>query len=98
MLLVSHDLHVVMAASDWVICFNGHVCCEGSLEQVASSHEYQTLFGASTDGAMALYRHEQDHDNEHDDRHDHHHDHPRGPATTVTLPKRAADASSKELT
>jgi len=92
---VSHDLHVVMAASDRVICLNGHVCCQGSPEQVASSPEYQTLFGASTDGAMALYRHEHDHD--HDDHHDHHHDHPRGPAATVTLPKRAAGASSKEL-
>ena len=94
MLLVSHDLHVVMAASDRVICLNGHVCCQGSPEQVASSPEYQTLFGASIDGAMALYRHEHDHDHEHDD---HHHDHPRGPAATVTLPKDAADASSKEL-
>ena len=94
MLLVSHDLHVVMAASDRVICLNGHVCCQGSPEQVASSPEYQTLFGASIDGAMALYRHEHDHDHEHDD---HHHDHPRGRAATVTLQKDAADASSKEL-
>jgi len=85
----------VMAASDRVICLNGHVCCQGSPEQVASSPEYQTLFGGSTDGAMALYRHEHDHD--HDDHHDHHHDHPRGPVATVILPKRAADASSKEL-
>ena len=76
-----------MAASDRVICLNGHFCCQGSPEQVASSPEYQTLFGASTDIAMALYRHEHDHD----------HDHPRGPAATVTLPKDAADASSKEL-
>ena len=38
-----------------------------------------------------------EHDHDHDDHHDHHHDHPRGPATTVTLPKRAAGASSKEL-
>lgn len=99
-LLVSHDLHVVMAASDRVICLNGHVCCQGSPEQVASSPEYQTLFGASTDGAMALYRHEHDHDHdhEHDDHHDHHHnDHPRGPVATVTGPKVAPDANAKEL-
>ena len=87
MLLVSHDLHVVLAASDRVICLNGHVCCQGSPEQVASSPEYQTLFGASTDGAIALYRNEHDHD----------HDHLRGPAATVTWPKGAADASSKKL-
>ena len=68
-LMVSHELHVVMAASDRVICLNGHVCCEGAPEQVASAPEYRALFGSGTQGALALYRHEHDHG------HDHGHDH-----------------------
>ncbi|SDZ56643.1 zinc transport system ATP-binding protein [Jannaschia faecimaris] len=65
-LMVSHELHVVMAASDRVICLNGHVCCEGHPEHVASAPEYRALFGTGTGGALALYRHEHSH---------HHHDH-----------------------
>ena len=68
-LLVSHDLHVVMSASDRVICLNGHVCCEGAPEIVSEAPEYQALFGIGTGGALALYRHEHDHD--HDCGHDH---------------------------
>ena len=65
-LMVSHELHVVMAASDRVICLNGHVCCHGSPEHVASAPEYRALFGTGTKGALALYRHEHDHDHDHD--------------------------------
>ncbi|MXQ06430.1 ATP-binding cassette domain-containing protein [Alphaproteobacteria bacterium GH1-50] len=71
--MVSHELHVVMAASDRVICLNGHVCCEGAPEHVASAPEYRALFGTGTQGALALYRHE--HDHAHDHAHDHHHHH-----------------------
>ena len=71
-LMVSHELHVVMAASDRVICLNGHVCCEGAPEQVASAPEYRALFGTGTQGALALYRHE--HNHSHDHTHDHDHD------------------------
>lgn len=60
-LMVSHELHVVMAASDRVICLNGHVCCEGAPEHVASAPEYRALFGSGTRGALALYRHDHDH-------------------------------------
>ncbi|MEM9223774.1 MAG: metal ABC transporter ATP-binding protein [Pseudomonadota bacterium] len=57
-LMVSHDLHVVMAASDRVVCLSsGHVCCEGTPEFVASAPAYRALFGDGTDGALALYRH-----------------------------------------
>ncbi|MEL7166511.1 MAG: metal ABC transporter ATP-binding protein [Pseudomonadota bacterium] len=69
-LMVSHDLHVVMAASDRVLCLNGHVCCQGTPEVVQSAPEYRALFGAGTAGAFALYRHEHDHDHDHSD-HDH---------------------------
>ena len=68
-LMVSHDLHVVMAASDRVICLNGHVCCEGTPRVVSNAPEYRALFGLGTKGALALYQHEHDH------AHDHGHDH-----------------------
>lgn len=64
-LMISHELHVVMSASDRVVCLNGHVCCEGTPAVVASAPEYRALFGSGTGGALALYRH--DHDHEHDD-------------------------------
>ena len=60
-LMISHELHVVMAASDRVICLNGHVCCEGAPETVSAAPEYRALFGTGTGGALALYRHEHDH-------------------------------------
>lgn len=72
-LMVSHDLHVVMAASDRVICLNGHVCCEGSPAVVSTAPEYRALFGLGTKGALALYRHVHDHDHAHP--HDHAHGH-----------------------
>lgn len=68
--MVSHDLHVVMSASDRVVCLNGHICCEGAPEVVRSAPEYRALFGTGTHGALAIYRHE--HDHEHADcGHDH---------------------------
>ena len=70
-LMVSHELHVVMAASDRVICLNGHVCCHGTPEHVASAPEYRALFGSGTQGALALYRHEHDHAHSHDHGHNH---------------------------
>ena len=69
--MVSHELHVVMSASDRVICLNGHVCCEGTPEVVSAAPAYRELFGSGTGGALALYRH--DHDHHHHD-HDHHHE------------------------
>ncbi|MCE6959748.1 metal ABC transporter ATP-binding protein [Cereibacter sphaeroides] len=74
-LMVSHDLHVVMAASDRVICLNRHVCCEGTPRVVSNAPEYRALFGHGTQGALALYRHDHDHDHTHDSlpHHGHHH-------------------------
>lgn len=65
-LMVSHDLHVVMAASDRVVCLNGHICCEGTPRVVSNAPEYRALFGLGTQGALALYRHDHDHDHSHD--------------------------------
>ncbi|MCU0898937.1 MAG: metal ABC transporter ATP-binding protein [Cypionkella sp.] len=73
-LMVSHDLHVVMAASDRVICLNGHVCCEGTPRVVSQAAEYRALFGLGTQGALALYQHAHDHEHA-GGPHDHHHDH-----------------------
>ena len=60
-LLISHDLHVVMAATDRVICLNGHVCCSGTPTAVASSAEYKALFGARAASTLAVYEHSHDH-------------------------------------
>jgi zinc transport system ATP-binding protein len=59
-LMVSHDLHMVMAATDNVICLNGHICCQGTPETVAGSNAYKQLFGDRA-GALALYQHHHDH-------------------------------------
>jgi zinc transport system ATP-binding protein len=69
-LMVSHDLHVVMAASDRVVCLNGHVCCEGAPQAVAAAPDYRALFGEGTRGALALYQHHHDHDHDHAPAHE----------------------------
>lgn len=81
-LMISHDLHVVMAASDRVVCLNGHICCEGTPRVVSNAPEYRALFGLGTQGALALYRHDHDHDHAdgpalHHHGHDHGHRHTR---------------------
>jgi zinc transport system ATP-binding protein len=60
-LLVSHDLHIVMARSDRVICLNRHVCCSGVPEAVAQHPAYARLFGDQAVRAFAVYRHHHDH-------------------------------------
>ncbi len=64
-LLVSHDLHLVMATTDTVICLNQHVCCHGHPEQVTNDPAYLALFGDSMDGQaapqVAIYTHHHDH-------------------------------------
>nr|WP_231704022.1 metal ABC transporter ATP-binding protein [Cochlodiniinecator piscidefendens] len=74
-LMVSHDLHVVMATSDRVICLNGHICCEGTPTVVSAAPEYRALFGMGTRGAFALYQHAHDHNHDEGCTHDHSHDH-----------------------
>jgi zinc transport system ATP-binding protein len=60
-LMISHDLHVVMAATDRVICLNGHICCEGTPQVVAESQSYRDLFGVRAAAALAVYHHQHDH-------------------------------------
>lgn len=64
-LLVSHDLHVVMAQADRVICLNGHVCCEGKAEQVVRDPAFVQLFGPRVADELALYVHRHDHSHAH---------------------------------
>jgi zinc transport system ATP-binding protein len=93
-LMVSHDLHVVMSASDRVICLNGHICCEGTPRVVSNAPEYRALFGLGTQGALALYQHAHDHDHLHDHQHhDHaHHDgHGHSRATAARQAQGAAE-------
>jgi zinc transport system ATP-binding protein len=85
-MLVSHDLHFVMAATDRVICLNHHICCTGHPEQVSRDPAYLSLFGEAARPALAVYTHHHDHvhaddgavvpagDDHHHD-HDHDHDH-----------------------
>ncbi len=61
-LLISHDLHIVMAQSDRVICLNGHICCEGVPEQISTHPEYAKLFGTDTAAQLGLYAHRHDHE------------------------------------
>ena len=84
-LLISHDLHLVMAETDTVVCLNGHVCCSGTPKNVAEDPEYRRLFGPRAAEALAVYRHDHDHTHGHDGSvvplkgdgcgHDHDHDH-----------------------
>lgn len=60
-LLVSHDLHIVMASSDRVICLNRHICCSGVPHSVAQHPEYARLFGPQAVRALAVYEHSHDH-------------------------------------
>ncbi|NQV48329.1 MAG: zinc ABC transporter ATP-binding protein ZnuC [Rhodospirillaceae bacterium] len=63
-LMVSHDLHVVMAATDHVICLNNHICCAGHPVTVSRHPEFVALFGPTVAAELSVYHHE--HDHEHD--------------------------------
>ncbi len=60
-LLISHDLHTVMTATDHVVCLNGHVCCSGSPMDVAKNNEYKSLFGEQASQILSVYEHKHDH-------------------------------------
>ena len=60
-LLISHDLHTVMSATDHVVCLNGHVCCSGSPIDVAKNNEYKALFGDQASQILSRYEHKHDH-------------------------------------
>lgn len=61
-LMVSHDLHLVMAKTDTVVCINQHVCCSGSPQHVTGHPAYQAMFGVpGADESIAIYAHQHDH-------------------------------------
>ena len=60
-LLISHDLHTVMSATDHVVCLNGHVCCSGTPMDVAKNNEYKALFGEQASQILTRYQHRHDH-------------------------------------
>ena len=60
-LVISHDLHLVLGATDRVVCINGHVCCAGEPETVSRHPEYISLFGPHAAAALAVYTHDHDH-------------------------------------
>ena len=60
-LLISHDLHVVMSATDYVVCLNGHICCSGTPNDVAQNKNYQELFGEQASKILSVYEHRHDH-------------------------------------
>lgn len=64
MLMVSHELHLVMATTDHVLCLNRHVCCSGHPDHVARDPAYLDLFGIDGARRLAVYHH----------HHNHHHD------------------------
>lgn len=74
-LMVSHDLHLVMAATNKVICLNGHICCEGHPQTVQNDPSYLELFGRSMPAHLVPYTHHHDHTHDEHCQHDHSHDH-----------------------
>ncbi|MEY3017013.1 MAG: hypothetical protein RL336_148 [Pseudomonadota bacterium] len=60
-LMVSHDLHLVMSATDTVVCMNNHVCCHGHPESVSEHPAYLELFGKNIEPSLALYTHHHNH-------------------------------------
>jgi zinc transport system ATP-binding protein len=86
MLVVSHELHIVMAATDRVVCLNKHVCCEGKPESVSTDPSFVAMFGPAAARRLAIYTHEHDHAHNIDgaivpDGHHHAHGHGHGPST-----------------
>ncbi|OCG16443.1 zinc ABC transporter ATP-binding protein ZnuC [Gilliamella sp. WF3-4] len=60
-LMVSHDLHLVMAKTDEVICLNHHICCSGTPAIVSNDPEFISLFGQHETSQLAIYKHHHNH-------------------------------------
>ncbi len=70
-LMVSHDLHLVMASTDKVVCLNSHICCEGHPQTVQHDPSYLQLFGKDMPAHLAPYTHHHDHTHGEHCNHDH---------------------------
>lgn len=60
-LMVSHDLHLVMAKTDDVLCLNHHICCSGTPEVVSMHPEFISMFGQRGAEQLGIYRHHHNH-------------------------------------
>ena len=60
-LMVSHDLHLVMASTRRVVCLFHHVCCSGKPHEVAKDPDFIALFGDDMARMMSVYHHVHDH-------------------------------------
>ena len=60
-LMVSHDLHLVMAKTDEVLCLNQHICCSGAPEVVSMHPEFISMFGPRGAEQLGIYRHHHNH-------------------------------------
>ncbi|MFZ6085123.1 zinc ABC transporter ATP-binding protein ZnuC, partial [Glaesserella parasuis] len=67
-LMVSHDLHIVMADTNKVLCVNQHICCAGTPEAISSDPTFIQHFGDQFSKNIAFYTHHHNH------RHDMHGD------------------------
>ena len=65
-LLISHDMHFVMSATDHVICLNGHICCSGTPSAVVKNPAYIKLFGEHNAETLSYYKHQHDHSHNND--------------------------------
>ena len=65
-LLISHDMHFVMSATDHVICLNGHICCSGTPSVVVKNPAYIKLFGEHNAETLSYYQHHHDHSHNND--------------------------------
>lgn len=63
--MVSHDLHLVIAGTDQVICLNQHICCSGHPQVITKHPEFINIFGEQIAGTLALYTHKHDHKHDH---------------------------------
>ena len=79
-LLISHDLHVVMAQTDKVVCLNGHVCCSGTPADMMNNRQFAEMFGPDPSHTLAIYHHQ--------------HDHAHGPDGTILAPDSSAAAKA----
>ena len=60
-LIISHDLHFVMSATDLVVCLHGHICCQGTPQEIDEDPIYRKLFGRNISESLALYHHSHNH-------------------------------------
>lgn len=60
-LMVSHDLNIVMANTDEVLCINRHICCAGTPEAISTDPSFIHFFGDQFANNVAFYSHKHNH-------------------------------------